>query len=93
MRARYLHEGRHSGEVDAAQGSTVGEQGEGKQQLSVRAGNGTLIPPAARACGEMANSHTGHWVSVQGAMGHRNSHHIYRKVCVLDNMQHTQRNI
>lgn len=25
--------------------------------------------PAVRACREMANSYTGHWVSVQGLMG------------------------
>lgn len=43
-------------------------------------------PPQLSEPGAMVNSHTGHWASVQGLMGHRNSHCIYRKVCVPDNM-------
>lgn len=78
--------------MDAAQGSTVRGQDEGKEQLSARAGGDTPAPQLSEP-GEMANSHTRHWVSVQGLMGRQSSHHIYRKVCVLDDMQHTQKNI
>lgn len=78
--------------MDAAQGSTVRGQDEGKEQLSARAGSDTPAPQLSEP-GEMANSRTGHWVSVQGLMGHRNSNHIYRKVCVLDNRQRTQKNV
>lgn len=42
------------------------------------------LPPQLSEPGEMANSHAGHWASVQGLMGHHNLHHIYRKVCVLE---------
>lgn len=84
---RLLHERWHSGEADAAQGSTVRGQDEGKEQLSARAGSDSSAPtPLLQLSdpGEMANSHTGHWVSVQGLMGHRNLSRIYRKVCVLE---------
>lgn len=78
--------------MDAAQGSTVRGQDEGKEQLSARAGSDTPAPQLSGP-GEMANSHTGHWVSVQGPTRHGSSQHIYRKVCVLDDAQHTLENI